>query len=296
MKSDLAKKRFAFPIRATAAVHDALLQSLRAQNDKIIYLAMNYSADPVTAIHEIRKSFKRLRSVSALMKPVMPDEAKAWNGLWRDCSRTLSSGREICVRIDSIRLLTGNQPDFKPLIDTAVAIRNRIISAIDAEGVISSLKVTIDSSRDQLSSLVPGGLEPHMLEDGLLGTYEKAKFQLDKALFSTEPDDLHELRKRCKKIQYHCELMSRLNPELKNLNKTISQNTELLGLYNDLHDLEIWGSASHEVISDDIWFRLVELIKRRKTGLRDKAMRQISDILRQDSSGYLEMYSEFIYA
>jgi CHAD domain-containing protein len=171
-------------------------------------------------------------------------------------------------------------------------IRDELLVSIKRSGVMDDLAASMDQSDSKRAALVPEDLDVYKLEKGLFLAYEKAKQQLDKALFSENPEDLHELRKRCKKIQYHTELMSGLSPELKVYNRTISLQTELLGQFNDMQDLESWGHTSHEISFSDDWSRIMCRIAERKAFLRKKALFRISQLLKSDGSDYLELYTD----
>jgi CHAD domain-containing protein len=295
MKSAMAGNRKSYVLDKPDELTKGLKQALNYHCDKVLYLAGEYEQAPVTAIHEIRKSFKRLRSIASLLFPLVPESSRYWNHFWRDCSRTLSAGRVACVRVGSIKAISAVPGEFQSLLDHAVAIRDEILVSIKRSGVIADLAASMEQSHSKLTALVPEDLYIFNLEKGLFLAYEKAKLQLDKALFSKNPDELHELRKRCKKIQYHTELMSGLSPDLKSYNRTISLQTELLGQFNDMQDLESWGYSCDEVSFCEDWNRMIGLIVEKKAHLRNKAMLRISQLLKRDGSDYLELYTDLHY-
>lgn len=292
MKSELARKRYSFLLGDTVELSVGLLHSLQNQSAKVLYLASEYENNPEIAIHEIRKSFKRLRSVAALLKPLHADIASIWNTLWRDCSRSLSQGRELCVRVNSILALTTESGQYRALLDLAISRRNLILNTIGRDGTIDRITGTIENSKNELAELVPDDLHIYHLEEGLSWAYEKAKKQLDVCIINGNPENLHELRKCCKRLQYHAELVSGLSRELKNLNRSISNNTELLGQYNDLNDLESWGSTSEEVQAYDEWYGLLEQIQKKNAAIKKRALYNIMQLLKGDTPHYLELYTD----
>ncbi|TVQ14107.1 MAG: CHAD domain-containing protein [Balneolaceae bacterium] len=293
MKSALANKRYSFVVKKSDSLIVGIRKSLSNQLEKVLFLASEYDTNPETAIHEIRKAFKRMRSVTTLLMPFIPDLSKSWNHFWRDYSRTLSDARVMCVRVNSIRVFSDEaHGNYKSLLNLAVASRNLMLHSVKKNGVIDELAAGMEESKRKLIELVPADLELFDLEKGLIKTYEKAKKQLDKSLFSDNPEDLHELRKRCKVIQYHTELMSGRSPELKALNRKISRNTELLGQYNDMNDLESWGNSTPGVSASDEWCLLLEQIEGEKADLRKKALYNITQLLKGDGTDYLEFYTE----
>jgi hypothetical protein len=293
MKSAMASKKYSFVVKKSDELIAGIHQSLSNQLGKVLFLASEYDNDPETSIHEIRKAFKRMRSVAALLMPLVPDLSRYWNHFWRDYSRTLSAARVMCVRVNSIRLLSDDaHGNYKCLLNLAVASRNVMLDSIPRNGVLAELATGMEGSKSRLTELFPDNLNLYDLEMGLIITYEKAKKQLDKSLYSENPEDLHDLRKRCKVIQYHTELMSGRSPDLKALNRKISRNTELLGQYNDMHDLECWGNASNEVSASDEWYLLLEQIAGKKADLKKKALYNITQLLKGDGSDYLEFYTD----
>jgi hypothetical protein len=295
MKSEMAGKKKSYVLDKPDELTADFKQALSFHSNKVLFLAGEHENDLITAIHEIRKSFKRLRSIAALLLPLVPESSRYWNHFWRDCSRTLSAGRVACVRVGSIMAISDEPGEFKSLLDLAVARRDEMLDSIKRSGVMADLATAIEQSKSKLTELVPVDLNLFNLEKGLILAYEKSKRQLDKSLFSKNPEDLHELRKRCKKIQYHTELMAGLSPELKAYNRSISLHTELLGQFNDMQDLESWGRYSIEISSYDDWNRMIVKIEKEKRNLRNKALLRISQLLKRDGSDYLELYTDLYY-
>ncbi|MFU8860706.1 MAG: CHAD domain-containing protein [Cyclonatronaceae bacterium] len=272
-----------------------LLEAIQNQTGKVISLASEYENNPEVAIHEIRKCFKRMRSVAALLKPVNPDSANTWNTLWRDCSRSLSQGRELCVRVNSILALTTKPGQYRSLLDLAISKRNEILNKMSGDGTITRLADTIEKSGNNLATLIPDDLHFYHLEQGLSRAFEKAKNQLDICISSANPGDLHELRKRCKRLQYHTELLSGLDSEIKTLNRSISNSTELLGVYNDMQDLCCWASSSEEIHAFDEWYMLKEQLQIKKNTIRKRALNHILQLLKNDTTDYLELYTDIYH-
>ena len=295
MKSVMAWKSKSYVLDKPDELSAGLKQALNYHSDKVLFFANKYENDPITAIHEIRKCFKRLRSIVSILYPLIPESSRYWNHFWRDCSRTLSAGRVACVRVDTIKVISEVPGEFKSLLDLAIANRDEMLDSIQQCGVMTDLTAAIVQSKSKLTDLVPEDLSFFNLEKGLYLAYEKAKQQLDKALFSKNPEDLHDLRKRCKKIQYHTELMSGLSPELKAYNRTISLYTELLGQYNDMQDIENWCRSSGEVSFSNDWNRMTAQLEKKKANLRNKALLRISQLLKRDGSDYLELYTDLYY-
>jgi CHAD domain-containing protein len=295
MKNNSLKKRFPFALNSSLPLKSGLLRSISAQNRKIVHMTGRFEDQPETAIHEIRKSFKRLRSILALLKPVNPEITRKWNNYWRDCSRKISQARQMCVLVSTIRSLSEIPGELKSVLDVAVADRNRIIADLYTDGTIVLLNASISATAEQAQEIVPAEIGFHDLETGLDNSFSNAKKQFDNTLFSHRPAELHELRKKCKIVQYHTELISRLHPDLMLVNKKISDNTELLGLFNDLNELQEWGDRQEEVFANSEWFGFKDRIRTRQHTIKNKALHHISEILRMDTSDYLEMYSELSY-
>src|SRR5262245_6353288 len=87
---------------------------VREEIDQALELVKKGPADPETAVHELRKHFKRLRAVLRLVRDELGEEVFGReDGALRDLGRRLAPAREASIRVSALeRLRTAYEKDF----------------------------------------------------------------------------------------------------------------------------------------------------------------------------------------
>lgn len=239
--------------------------------------------DPEEAVHEARKSFKRVRAALKLVRDeLQPEVYGSEIARFRDAGRRLSSARDSQVMLltldDICERFTTEVPAsrFAALRET-LAAEQRLAGAESPESgaareaVLEDLRVARRGlpgwrlEHDSVNALA-GGLE-RMYRGGLRAMRD--------ATANPSDERLHEVRKRTKDLWYAAEILS--NAEPKNMTKLIERAHHLSELIGDDHDLALLAarvSASGDLFADETErARLQTLIARRRSVLQRRARR-----------------------
>ena len=171
--------------------------------------------DEVVAVHETRKSLKRVRALLRLARPGLSEEVfAAENHGFRDIGRLLAGPRDRFVLIET----TGKLESLAAgRAKTAVAaVRTKLIALNGGETVpvdatvIGQALSEIRNARQRMSDMKLRASSFEVAFDGVKHTYKQAVRAFDAASASQAgAEDIHEWRKR---VQHHWRQMTLLSP------------------------------------------------------------------------------------
>jgi CHAD domain-containing protein len=182
------------------------------------------------AVHEIRKSVKKLRALLRLVRPGLA-EHRALDALLRDAARRVAALRDAAVLLHTLDALA---PDGLPTIRAAFTqAPPRARDAADE--ALAACRADLATARGQIKALALQGAEADVLQAGLILTLHQAQTTLHVALRDTAPEAVHNFRKRVKDHLYHARLLTPLWPVMMGPHAEAAEElAETLGLMNDI--------------------------------------------------------------
>ncbi len=244
----------------TLGNHERLSESLRRiavqQTDTASRGLMTGPVD--TAVHEARKSMKRLRALLRLIRPQIGDDVYRWeNTTLRDAARLIAPVRDGVVMVKTIDRIRerfdGQIVDYafgdlqSALQGRADRLRHRVT---DDESIIPSVIQTLRSARIRYASWPIESDDPvtlygrrpiaHSFDSvaaGLGRTYGRGQKEMHLAMENPTAENFHLWRKRAKYLRHQCEILAPLWPEsVGGMAQSLDQLGEWLG---DDHDLAV---------------------------------------------------------
>ncbi len=210
------------------------------------------------ALHEARKSMKRVRAVLRLIRSEIGDDAYRWeNGVLRDAARSIAPIRDGIVMVNTVdrirdrydgQISEGSFLEFRAaLVGRAERLRRRVI---DDEAIVPGVIRTLRSARVRYSAwpvesddpMVLYGRKPirhsfSSIAPGLGRTYGRGQSEMRRALASPTAENFHSWRKRAKYLRHQAEILHPLWPEtIAGMARSLDQLSEWLG---DDHDLAV---------------------------------------------------------
>ena len=233
------------------------------------------------AIHEARRSFKRLRALLRLASPAMDGGFAKENRRLRDAGRLLAPARDAAVLLHSFdRFVESSAGEFDP--DDLAALRDALARkrperAADRKAVeahVAQVLALAERAERNLARL-DWPADTGELHRGLRKAQARLKASFRAARETSEPEDLHEWRKRVKDETAQTELFAAMLPgEVKADRKAGKDIAQILG---DEHDLCLLGAQLSALRSPgrlrEVRDRLVERIEARRKKLRQKVFR-----------------------
>lgn len=194
------------------------------------------------AIHEARKSVKKIRGVLKLMRPELGRVYRQENDALRDAGRKLSQLRDTgailetfdgIVQKHSATLKKNGLSSIRKALEQHKQDKER---SEDIGKIMSQTSSALSAARKRVPGwpLASNGFSA--LAAGLEDTYRRGRRAMREARSSDRPELFHEWRKRAKDHWYHVRLLESCWTE-------IMQAREA-----SLHDLETWLGDDHNIV------------------------------------------------
>jgi CYTH domain-containing protein/CHAD domain-containing protein len=243
------------------------------------------------AVHESRKSLKRLRAVTRLVRSeIGGGEFGRENASFRDVGRKLSGSRDAQVLIQAFdALCTRYQAELASArLD---AFRSRLVT--DYEGLrgqlqpggplFGELATELRAAEERVGGWSFSHKGFRALAPGLERAYRGGGAAYRIALRDPTPEHLHDWRKRVKDLWYSLQLLEAANPKrMKKLAGTAHELSELLGDDHDLVVLEQHAERYRGDFPDETSFTLLRgAAERRRMELEARAFGMGSDLYGQ---------------
>jgi CHAD domain-containing protein len=235
------------------------------------------------AIHETRKSLKRLRSLLLLLRhPLGKRRFHSQNAMFRNTARSLSGIRDLAAMRATLLALAEGSSDtgLKSLV-------TKLVKALDAQTAERMQAADGQPSVQELvQNQLPGWAEAlnawnldasagfSLIRRDFRNTYTQGRRLFRRAAAHPESESLHRWRKQVKYLMHQLQLMSEAWPAIfVPLAEEFHQLSDLLGTEHDLANLH------HALTSDQLPLgkgksapALLQLIETRRHELRNEAL------------------------
>jgi CHAD domain-containing protein len=226
--------------------------------------------DPHTAIHEIRKTIKRIR---ALLKMIRDETGYSQyfreNRFYRDLARRMAPVRDRYVLLQSVRSLEAHNPglfdklEVKPIQDQLKARVETEMSIFKGRvGGFERLTDDLKQARGRLDHFIQLRNGFDSIRKGMKRVYRKGLRSQGRLEDETSMAELHEYRKCCRYLQFQVEMIHPIYPRLlKAYATSIDHHTEQLGTIRDLQRLECILHQSSGSLSPNSLSKLQKVIE-----------------------------------
>jgi CHAD domain-containing protein len=263
-------------------VSDGLRRIACAQLDMSIERLEGHTDEELgAAVHETRKSLKRLRATVRLARDELGDDLyRRENSAFRDAGRRLAGARDGQVLLETLDALSERYPDEAPrarldrfrgtLAGQQVDAQRRLQEGPAIAEVLSELRAARARVPDwPLEREGFDGLAP-----GFRRIYRRGRRRYRAARREPDTESMHELRKRVKDLWYAGQVVRPAAP--KKMRRIARRAHELSNVIGEDHDLAILGQRAaewrdrfdDEAAADE----LAKLIERRRDELQGEAM------------------------
>ena len=235
------------------------------------------------AVHDTRKSFKRLRAVVRVARDPLGDDVYRFeNRRFRDAGRELSGARDAQVLGETLDELADRYEDELPE-DAFAGLRRQLEEEARAaheqvaedDSATDRLTTTLEAAHGRVATWpLPEDGDWGMLEPGFTRIYRRGRRAMRAAVDEPTTENLHELRKRAKDLWHAAQILRPAAPKrLKRLGREAHALADLLG---DDHDLAVLRAAAREWVASlqpGELAVLEALVGRRRRRLQRRALR-----------------------
>lgn len=209
------------------------------------------------AIHELRKSNKRVRALLRMVRPVIGDKIyRAENSALANASRLVAPARDGAVMVDAIVRLRARYgrllaPGTWEVTESRLRGRHeRMMNRVLADDeLLATVAKAIYRARSRYAAWPVDADEPRIgprpLPDsfrsvgpGVGDTYERGRQAMRNAYAIHRPENFHEWRKQVKYLRHQTEILTPLWPEvIGGLAASLAQLSDVLGDDHDQSEL-----------------------------------------------------------
>lgn len=284
-RSDRQRAR-RFRLEPGETVRSGIGRIARGQLDLAIALIEGEEGRGPEAIHDARKSLKRVRAVLRLCRDRLGEERfRQENTILRDAGRSMSGARDARVLVETLDRI--REPIAADLTDgTWASFRDALENEAEADGTggeEANLATALIGVRERVAVWsLPDDSGPDALADGFRRVYAKGRRALRRAERHPTDEHLHELRKRTKDV-WHCgQVLQPVCPKrVKKLRRRAHQLADLLGDDHDLAVLLERAEQASELFGQSELELLRTLIARRRRRLQRDALAKGAKVYRR---------------
>lgn len=187
------------------------------------------------AVHEARRTCKRLRALLRLARPRLGEASAAGNLGLRDAGRALAANRDAQVRLDTARALFPRDANARRALVHALRRQGPGDRAADLAEALRRLR----RERRRIAAWKLRRLSSRDLTAGLQRGYERARKGYRKSRRHPTAPTLHEWRKQVKYHFNQLALVAPRWPQGRARVRALDTLGDLLGWHHDLHMLEL---------------------------------------------------------
>ena len=240
------------------------------------------AGDSAEAVHEARKSCKRLRAVFRMVRPALPAARyRTLNATVRDAAGELSGTRDaqaLVAMFDDLVTVHGERADDDELavVRRALADRADLVGEDDDSGrALVRAAERLELARDAAARLNLKGCRFDTLAKGMAATYGDGRRALHHLRREHSPERSHEWRKSVKYTWHHVELIEPAAPLL--LGPTGRGLHDVSDALGDAHNLavlvDLLRQAPARFGGPDTAERVVRMATDAQGDLEDRAIR-----------------------
>jgi hypothetical protein len=223
-------------------IEDRLVQAIQKQVEKVNYYCSAEYVLPDLAVHEIRKSFKRIRALLEFYPESFNEALNDYSKQIKSLAKLLSPVRESSVNVQLFdKLGTGTTPfpqqKYREVKDLLSEENKRIINELYADKrIFSEIKSFIYDIEARLFGIL---FHPSVRIDvlkQLSNSYKKGFHLYEEIKENYNPEKYHDLRKILKALGYQLDFAKVDQPRFFKLkSNALRKITEQLGADHDWH-------------------------------------------------------------
>jgi CHAD domain-containing protein len=236
------------------------------------------------AIHEARKTLKRLRALVRLARDALGEETyRLENQAFRDAGRELSSVRDAQVTVDTLeglRTRFGEELPADAFAGLHAALRDDARTAHervrDDSQALAELIDSLSAARSRVATWPlrdDDGLQ--VLRPGFGRIYRRGRRAMNAVRKETSTERLHELRKRAKDLWHAAQVLRPIAPKrMKWLRRRAHRLADVVGEDHDLSVLLDRARERSDTLAPGELELLAALVERRRNPLQREAIKQ----------------------
>ncbi len=271
-----------FQLQPEESLRRGLRRLVRKQMDGVLdELTGTHKGPRDEAVHEARKSLKKIRAVLRLVRPVIGEKAyRRENTCLRDAARPLTEVRDARILIETLDKLLAHFREHiagrsfadvrKALQSNLRAVRRRVLDEQNAFFVVAQ---TVSEARERVKGWTGVRDKWSSVGAGLRDTCRQARAAFRDAAADPDATKLHEWRKQVKYLRYQFEVLQPL--WLERITELAGEADRMGDVLGDDHDLVVLRqmlTQDSQPADEGEQEALLALIDRRRAELTREAL------------------------
>ena len=247
--------------------------------------------DVDTAVHEIRKSFKRLRTLELLLKPLDKSLAMKRGDQWKMLGERLAAPRDSAImRYGISHMMTEKEQTYLSVVRKVLDQEYEgAIRELTEKEILKGIQKYIERHSLLLRPVLPDTLILADLSFASKDLFTDALCKGKKARKKEKARFMHAWRKSMKHLQYQLDIFDESGTdELRDNESHIKIVTEKLGLYNDYSVLQKWLKSHKDLMEEGNYQAIRKRLRKRKTALAEEAIKKGEKFLKMDATDWWE--------
>jgi CHAD domain-containing protein len=237
-------------------------------------IAMATKADRNAAIHEARKSVKKIRAVLRLMRPRFPEIWRREKRRLRDISRKLSELRDAAAMVEALDALVEGTGRLRAIRGGLVHRRDRILDRADVPDTLEAAAAAFKGVKRRAEKWQLHLVKFAPLEPGIEKSWRRSRRMWKMARRHPDPALWHEFRKRVKDHWYQARLLEKMESGAAARDR--KRIEELEAALGEDHNLVVLGRVLQEAPErfggERMVARAADLIGNRRRKLQARAL------------------------
>jgi CHAD domain-containing protein len=242
-----------YQIQAREESGDAVKRVIVEEIDSVIALLTDPEGDQDLAVHESRKSLKRIRAALRLVRGEIGEEVFGHeNAVYRDTGRQIAILRDSAVMVETLDLIR-TQNEASLTAESFELVRQRLVEQkeetqqyfLRQTAFIPNMVETLAEACERVAGLPIQHQDFRAYEGGLRRVYQRGRLWMARTYQDgNSPQKFHEWRKRVKYTWHHIEFLQPLWPALfETLANEMHQLSDYLG---EAHDAAVLAAYIQE--------------------------------------------------
>ncbi|MCF8242810.1 MAG: CHAD domain-containing protein [Melioribacteraceae bacterium] len=288
----------AFKLQKRESVAQGIKRIILEQIHNSMKLAKRPGSNPNKSIHEIRKSYKRIRAVLRLVRDEIGREIyKTENVRYRDAGRLLSDIRDSFVLVETLDLIRKefrikkSDWQYSALSEKLTARHHDILSQkVEDENVLAAVFEIMDNGKQHIYELPINNDDFSALSGGLLRVYSRGVSKLAVTFSDPHIDTFHDWRKRVKYLWYHSNILMPMNYRvMKRLEQKLDMLSDHLGHEHDFAVLLMFIESNPSYLDNEEQFKtLIGMVNKLRFDMRAKAWQLGEKIYNEEPAAFID--------
>ncbi|WP_462281812.1 CHAD domain-containing protein [Salinivirga cyanobacteriivorans] len=291
-----------FELDLSQNVKQNVLRMIHEQYDQIIFFCNARNMDPDKSVHEIRKSFKRLRALLRLIRDAIGYSTYyRENSFCRDESKLLSDLRDLKVFHEDLTILAekhaspANNHLIEQLQETIIGQKNKKYEEVMHDALFKKIAVDVEAAKERASMFLFRFEGFSIIAPGIKRIYRKGRKELDLVRKNPNTENYHNLRKRVKYLMYFMQILNPLYPQyFKTIEKDLDKASDKLGLDHNFAELVLFvENIDKRAATSKVKNEFIELIEGLRLELQQEALQLVENIYVEPAAAFTKRVKEY---